>query len=129
MFLTWADLRRADLRGADLRGSILNSADLSMAWLHNSRLTGVQFARARLCGAKFGGADLLGTDFSGADLREATGLTAEQLSGAVIDETTTLPEELETDPWMMARRESCRVWRDTQGHLNAPPPTPAPTLH
>ncbi|WP_223835469.1 pentapeptide repeat-containing protein [Streptomyces venezuelae] len=126
MFLTWCDLRRADMRGVDLRGSILNTSDLSAAWLDRAQLAGVQFSSARLCGARLGGADILGADFCLADLRDVSGLTAAQLSGAVIDEATKLPEELERDPWVIARRSFCRTWRETHGAFSTPPPTPAP---
>ncbi|MEU7025305.1 pentapeptide repeat-containing protein [Streptomyces sp. NPDC046275] len=126
MFLTASDLRRADLRGVDLRGSILNGSDLSAASLHNAQLTGVQFHRARLCGVGLTGADVLGADFSEADLRDVIGLTADQLSGARIDEATKMPEALENDPWVIARIEACRTWQEEHGPLSTPPPTPAP---
>jgi hypothetical protein len=52
-----------------------------------------------LCGANFhdtnfAGAILDGADLRGADLRAAVGLTAEQLEGAVLDESTRLPPQL-----------------------------------
>ncbi|WP_055585569.1 pentapeptide repeat-containing protein [Peterkaempfera griseoplana] len=123
-YLTWADLRKADLRGADLREAILNGADLSGAVLASAQLDQAQLAKASLRGAHLSGASLLGTDLRGADLTDAVSLTAEQLSGAVLDEHTVLPPELAGDPWVVARIEACRVWQERHGEQPADAPAP-----
>ncbi len=126
MYFTWADLRRADLRGADLTHAILNGADLCLSSLRNARLDHAQFIGADLRGASLGGTTLLGADLTGADLRDTGSLTAQQLSAAVLDETTRLPSELSDDPWVAARLADCRAWRD-QHPAQPPAPLPPPT--
>ncbi|WP_405796674.1 pentapeptide repeat-containing protein [Streptomyces sp. NBC_01506] len=91
IYFTGADLRRADLRGADLTDSILNASELCLAALGSARLDHAQLTGADLRGASLVGATLLGTDLCGADLRDTEHLTAGQLSGAEIDETSRLP--------------------------------------
>ncbi|MFD9506539.1 pentapeptide repeat-containing protein [Streptomyces mirabilis] len=127
MFLTWADLRRADLRGVDLTRAILNGAELCQAWLGSTRLDHAHLSRADLRGARLDGATLSGADFASADLRDTHSLTAEQLSGAFIDENTRLPPELAADPWVVARLADCRSWREQHAANELPPPsTPRP---
>ena len=78
------DLHQTDLRGADLREVHLEGAGL---W------------RAQLEGAYLGGAHLKGTILVGVDLRQAQGLTKEQIASAIIDEKTQLPDYLKkADP-------------------------------
>ncbi|MFK0295097.1 pentapeptide repeat-containing protein [Streptomyces sp. NPDC090442] len=93
-FLTYADLRRADLRGARLHGAILNFADLRHAMLRGARLDGAALHQADLRGAGLEEAVLRGADLTGADLRDCTGLTEPQLADALIDESTQLPPAL-----------------------------------
>ncbi|GAA2417503.1 pentapeptide repeat-containing protein [Streptomyces mauvecolor] len=125
VFLTWANLCHADLRGTDLSGALLNGADLRHAWLGDTRLNRTRLDNADLRDAYFAGTNLLGVYLEGADLRD-TDLTAGQLAGAVIDETTRLPPALADDPWVVARLADCRSWRDQHdGPAPPPPPTPA----
>jgi uncharacterized protein YjbI with pentapeptide repeats len=79
--LSWADLS-ADLSGANLSRADLSKANLSEAYLDEAVLSE---------------ADLDGADLSGADLSGATGLTHEQLAGAITDEETKLPEYLDRE--------------------------------
>ncbi|MEV6107736.1 pentapeptide repeat-containing protein [Streptomyces sp. NPDC051940] len=90
-FLTWSDLRRADLRGADLTDAILTGADLRHALLAGTDFTDALLARAdlrdaHLMGAVLRGADLTGAVLTGADLAEAdlrdAALTGADLTGA-----------------------------------------------
>lgn len=130
MFLTWADLRRADLRGADLTRAILNGAQLCYAWLGSTRLDHAQLSDVDLRGARLDGTMLFGADLAGADLRDTHGLSAEQLSSAFIDETSRLPSDLVADPWVMARVADCRAWREQHAsNESPPPPTPRPPAH
>ncbi|WP_433446036.1 pentapeptide repeat-containing protein [Streptomyces sp. CA-142005] len=125
-YLTWADLRLADLRGADLRGAVLNSADLSRSLLSGALLDGAGLARADLHGAHLGGGtSLLGADLSGTDLTDARGVTAEQLSGSMLDGETRLPPDLAADPWVRARIADCTAWTDQHGPAASPPPPTA----
>jgi hypothetical protein len=123
IFFTWADLRRADLRGADLTRAILNGAELCHAWLGSTRLDHAHLSSADLRGARLDGTTMLGADLAGADLRDTHSLTAEQLSGAFIDDTSRLPSELAADPWVVARLADCQAWRE-QHTPNEPPPPP-----
>ncbi|MEV6055869.1 pentapeptide repeat-containing protein [Streptomyces sp. NPDC052107] len=125
MFLTWADLRRADLRGADLTRAILNGAQLCHARLGSARLDHAHLSDADLRCARLDGTILLGAYLAGADLRDTRSLSAEQLSGAFIDETSRLPSELATDPWIIARVADCQAWRERHAS-NEPPPPPTP---
>ncbi len=129
MFLTGADLRRADFRGTDLRRSIVNYADLRYAWLSKANLTDTSVSSANLRGAAFGNAILTRTRLDGSDLRNATGLTAAQLSAAYIDSTSKLPPELAADPWVIARISDCETWSATHDDPWAcPPPTHLPEV-
>lgn len=125
VFLTGANLCHADLRGAELSGAILTGADLWHAWLANARLNRTRLHKADLRGAYLAETDLLGADLEGADLRDTEYLTAGQLAGAVIDETTQLPPAIADDPLVVARLADCRRWRDQH---DAPAPPPPPTL-
>ncbi|WP_407636822.1 pentapeptide repeat-containing protein [Hamadaea tsunoensis] len=110
MFLTWADLQRADLRGADLRGTILNSASLHLAILDGADLGPASLHGADLRGARLSRTNLAGAMLEGADLRGAIGLTAEQLSPALIDASTQLSPDLANDPWVVARLRDCEKY-------------------
>lgn len=79
----------------DLHGAFIRRTDLSGA-----SLVGANFAGADAKGASFRGADfkdaiLDGAVLKGADLRDVKNLTVEQLSRAVIDDTTTLPDYID----------------------------------
>lgn len=73
-------LRRTDWTGADL-----TEADFSGTDFKNANFTDADFARATLDGTILVGADLTG----------ARNLTVEQLSRAVLDETTRLPDYID----------------------------------
>ena len=78
---------RLDLHGAFIRRTDLSGARLVGANLANTDATGVNFR-----GADFRDANLDGTILVGADLTDARNLTERQLSRAVLDATTTLPD-------------------------------------
>ena len=59
--------------------------------LRDAKLRGGNFAHAVLDGARFGGALLAMTDLRGASLRGAREMTPEQLSQALTDHRTILP--------------------------------------
>ena len=76
----------------DLHGAFMRRTDLS-----GTRLVGANLSGADAQGASFRDADLKdanldGTVLKGADLRGSKNLTIEQLSRAVIDEDTALPD-------------------------------------
>ena len=75
-----AFVRRTDLSGASLRGANLSSTDATNAIFRN---------------ADFEGAVLNGTILRGADLTGAKNLTIEQLSEAIIDDRTILPNYID----------------------------------
>jgi uncharacterized protein YjbI with pentapeptide repeats len=80
-----------------VRGAFLRRTDLSRASLVGANLSGADFSNAVLRGANFKDANLKGTILKGADLTDAKNLTYAQLKGAILDETTKLPEELSTE--------------------------------
>jgi uncharacterized protein YjbI with pentapeptide repeats len=71
--------------------SIFRDAELRDVDFREARMRGGEFGRAVLSGARFGGAQFQIVDFRGANLRGARELTAEQLSQALTDPSTTLP--------------------------------------
>jgi hypothetical protein len=75
--LVGVDLRRADLRAADLRGALLIASDLRGVDLSHCDLLGV---------------DLREANIGGADLSSALFLTQPQVSAAIGDAATRLPE-------------------------------------
>jgi uncharacterized protein YjbI with pentapeptide repeats len=82
-------LQRSDLSRALLLGANLRLADLSEADLSGADLSGSVLVKCKLAGA-----NLVATNFCGADLREAVGLTAQQMSYTSTDGTTKLPAYL-----------------------------------
>ena len=82
-----------DIHGAFVRRIGLSDADLERANLSYADATNAIFR-----GANFKDAVLKGTILRGADLRAAKNLTREQLAGAIIDETTLLPDYLVDGP-------------------------------
>jgi uncharacterized protein YjbI with pentapeptide repeats len=78
----------------DVRGAYLRRTDLSFTNLERANLSGADVSNATLRGADFKDAILDGTILKGADLTEAKNLTPSQLSRAILDETTKLPENL-----------------------------------
>jgi uncharacterized protein YjbI with pentapeptide repeats len=82
----------------DLHGAFLRRVDLSDANLEGANFADTDFTNANLRGSDLKNANLKGAILRGADLRDVTNLTREQLSEAVIDETTLLPEHLVAEP-------------------------------
>jgi uncharacterized protein YjbI with pentapeptide repeats len=72
-------------------------ADLRDADLYDAHLQAAVLAGAKFGGAALGRAKLHGANLAGADLRDAMGLTPEQLARARCDSTTMLPPRLESD--------------------------------
>jgi hypothetical protein len=99
-----ADLKEAHLERADLMAAYLERADLKRAHLEGAKLDGAHLEKADLMEAHMeraylSSAHLEKTDLMGADLREAKGLTQEQIDSAIIDDKTKLPDYLKkTDP-------------------------------
>jgi Pentapeptide repeats (8 copies) len=99
------NLRAADLSGIELWGADLWKINLREAQLWKAKLVGAFLGRANLSEASLWQADLEGSNLKGAnlhktnlmnaDLRKVAGLTRQQLSQAICDETTQLPDYLE----------------------------------
>ena len=88
--LVGAFIRRTDLSGALLCGADLTRADLTGA-----------VAR----GADFKDAILKGTILRGTDLTDARNLTVTQLAEAIIDERTMLPDYIDRESILRARKD------------------------
>jgi len=84
--LPFARFYGADLASAHMLRCVLREADFREANLSGVKLGATSFARAR-----FGGAKMFAADLRAADLRGARELTQEQLSQALTDSSTTLP--------------------------------------
>ncbi|MDQ1041872.1 pentapeptide repeat-containing protein [Streptomyces sp. V4I2] len=110
LYLSRADLRRAQLGGAQLEGTNLRHSNLARAYMPNSnlgngQLVNVDLRHAHLRGARLPGADLRNAHLEHADLRQASlhgaDLRGADLSDALLDgadltdvrtdDTTTLP--------------------------------------
>lgn len=89
-FLGRANLSDASLWKADLEGAYLWKANLEGANLSEANLE-----QANLEGSNLKGANLQQTNLINADLRNVVGLTRQQLSHAICDETTQLPDYLD----------------------------------
>jgi uncharacterized protein YjbI with pentapeptide repeats len=89
-FLGRANLSEASLWQADLTGAYLWKANLEGANLTEANLT-----EANLEGSNLKSANLHQTNLINADLRKVVGLTRKQISKAICDETTQLPDYLE----------------------------------
>ena len=88
---------RRRLPPLDLHGAFLRRVDLSGTTLAGSNFADTDFGEADLSGSDFKNANLKRTNLRGADLRDAQNLTWEQLSEAMIDDSTRLPDYLEND--------------------------------
>ena len=93
--LAGASLGRANLREASLWQANLEGAYLWKANLEGANLTEANLEQANLEGSNLKGANLQQTNLINADLRNVVGLTRQQLSQAICDETTQLPDYLE----------------------------------
>jgi uncharacterized protein YjbI with pentapeptide repeats len=89
-FLGRANLSDASLWKADLEGAYLWKANLAGA-----NLTEANLEQANLEGSNLKGANLHQTNLVNTDLRQVVGLTKQQLSKAIYDETTQLPDYLQ----------------------------------
>lgn len=102
-YLNLANLNGAVLGGAILTNAVLSGAVLSGAVLTYANLRGANLRHANLRGADLRGADLTftnldGADLHGANLQQTVGLTQEQLSVAIVDNTTNVPAGLPATP-------------------------------
>jgi uncharacterized protein YjbI with pentapeptide repeats len=79
----------------DIHGAFVRRTDLSGASLRGANMTGADATNAVFRGADFEGARLERTILRGADLTGAKNLTVEQLSSAIIDELTVLPDYID----------------------------------
>jgi Pentapeptide repeats (8 copies) len=93
--LAGASLGRANLSEASLWKADLEGAYLWKANLEGANLTEANLEQANLEGSNLKGANLQQTNLINADLRKVVGLTQQQLSKAICDETTQLPDYLE----------------------------------
>jgi uncharacterized protein YjbI with pentapeptide repeats len=93
--LAGASLGRANLSEASLWKADLEGAYLWKANLEGANLTEANLEQANLEGSNLKGANLHQTNLINADLRKVVGLTRQQLSKAICDDTTQLPDYLE----------------------------------
>jgi uncharacterized protein YjbI with pentapeptide repeats len=93
--LRFADLRETPLgRRSILSNTDLDRADLTKAKLPNANLSNANLPKADLPEADLREANLREASLSGADLREAEGLTQQQIDAAMGDQKTQLPAHL-----------------------------------
>ncbi|MEU4919835.1 pentapeptide repeat-containing protein [Streptomyces parvus] len=92
--LSFTALWRADLSGADFSGVNFFGAEMQYVNLTGACLRGARLGAAELAEAKLKDADLRGAELVGRPYRVGAKLTADQLLGAIFDETTELPDVL-----------------------------------
>jgi hypothetical protein len=80
------DFQYTNLRGANLDGARFRNANLRFGILRSASAVGADFQAAN-----FEGADIRGVDFSGANLSRVKNLRAQDLSKAITDSHTLLP--------------------------------------
>jgi uncharacterized protein YjbI with pentapeptide repeats len=93
MHFEYADFTITHLDDADLGAAHLKGADLTGAHLNRALLDDTDLTGAHLNGTQLNGADLWA-----ADLRDAKGLTQEQVNSAQCDEKTRLPKGIDLPP-------------------------------
>lgn len=93
--LAGAFLGRANLSDASLWEADLHGAYLWKANFEGANLTEANLEQANLEGANLKDANLKDANLINADLRKVVGLTQSQLSKAICDETTKLPDYLD----------------------------------
>lgn len=86
---------RNGTRTLDIHGAFVRRTDLSGASLRGANMTGADASNAMFRDVDFEGALLSGTILRGADLAGAKNLTVEQLSAAIIDDRTILPDYID----------------------------------
>jgi len=84
-------------RPVDLRATFIRRIDLSYANLERANLSGADCTNAIFRGANFRNAVFKGTILRGADLRDALNLTKKQVSEAITDANTLLPQLVEDE--------------------------------
>jgi Pentapeptide repeats (8 copies) len=121
-FLSYDNLSSSDLSGAFLSHANLIGADLSGARLRGADLSGANLSGARLRGADLNGANLSNTtlietnlsvvlflseaNLSGADLRDAKGITSEELDQQAASlEGATMPNGQKYEDWLKDREK------------------------
>jgi len=87
--------RDQDRAVLDIRGAFVRRTNLSGASLRGANMSGADASHAIFRNADFQDASLRGTILRGADLTGARNLTIEQLSEAIIDDATILPEYID----------------------------------
>jgi len=87
-----ANLRGANMSGADLCNADLWQVDLRDANLSRVNMSGADLCDANLCQADLRVANLSRAKLSGTDLKDTKNLTPTQLSQAILDETTIMPD-------------------------------------
>jgi uncharacterized protein YjbI with pentapeptide repeats len=92
--LSAATAPAARLQRSDLSRALLLEANLRLADFSEADLSGADLSGATLAKCKLFGTNLVATNFCGADLREATGLTPQQMSYTTTDQDTKLPAYL-----------------------------------
>jgi hypothetical protein len=116
MRLYGLDFKDANLSGCDLRCADMRYCDLSNAVLRNAFLHGADLRYARMDTADFGGAML-----TAADLRDAKGLSFDQLRSA----RNLYKVKLDSETVEVMRREYPKLFKDPGGAWNVQAKAPS----
>ena len=108
-----ADIPDTDLREANLSNANLIEADLRRANLSGANLTGANLNEANLrktilAGAIFKDAILSETKLTGVDLSQVINLSPQEVTSAIIDKKTKIPDYLEI-VWIPDETHECKA--------------------
>ncbi len=92
-----AHLENANLAETHLEGALLNGVHLEGAYLWKAHLEGAVLDGANLNGTFFISAHFKNTSILGVDRKDLTGLTREQLEGAITDADVELQDDMKDD--------------------------------
>ncbi len=86
-----SNLKRGDFRRASLAGARMAHSDLSGACLRDADLREADLGQANMRAADLRGADMRRTNLCGADLRQAIGMSEDQVQECILNQQTRLP--------------------------------------
>lgn len=117
-----ANLESSLFGSAQLEDCSFEGANLEKVSFEKADLKGCLFYSAHLTGCNFKGASLSGCDFRQADLSGVLNLTAPQLEQAIIDDSTKLPLELQTERDNLLDRMKTKQPSPVRSHFDTDTP-------
>lgn len=117
-----ANLESSLFGNAQLHGCSFEAANLEKVSFESANLANCLFYNAHLAGCNFSGASIDGSDFRNTDLSGVLNLTAGQLEHAIIDDSTKLPLELQTERDNLLERMKTKQTNPVSSHFEGGTP-------